>query len=80
MSVEMLEEKYGLKFTVLVADCEGFLGTFFQEHPNMYQQLTKVIFEADSPKSCDYEAIRAQLRTHGFIEVIRGFQNVYIKY
>lgn len=79
VSVEELEELYGLKFTALVADCEGFLGTFFEEHPTMYEQLTKVIFEADSPKTCDYDKIRMNLKTHGFVEIIRGFQNVYIK-
>lgn len=78
-SVEGLEELYGIKFTALVADCEGFLETFFEEHPNMYAQLTKVIFEADSPKTCDYDTIRMNLKKHRFTEVIRGFQNVYVK-
>ena len=79
-SVEDLEERYGIKFTALVADCEGFLGTFFEEHPNMYTQLTKVIFEADSPKTCNYGILRRNLKDNGFTEIIHGFQNVYIKY
>jgi FkbM family methyltransferase len=79
LSVEDLQVKYGLKFDTLVADCEGFLETFFDEHPFMYDQLKMVIFEADAPQRCDYDKIRRQLILHGFNEIEKGFQNVYIK-
>lgn len=78
-SVEEIEEMYGLQFDTLVADCEGFLGEFFDEHPNMYDQLQTVIFEADYPQKCNYDALRTTLKQHGFREIISGFQNVFKK-
>lgn len=78
-SVEDLEDFYSLKFDTLVADCEGFLEEFFEEHPHLYDQLKTVIFEADYPNKCNYDKIRANLRQHGFQQVIHGFQNVYKK-
>lgn len=79
LSVEDLQSKYNLTFDTLVADCEGFLETFFDEHPFLYHQLHTVIFEADFPNKCNYEKIRTQLKQHGFREIIHGFQNVYKK-
>lgn len=78
-SVEDIEERYGLTFDTLVADCEGFLGEFFEEHPHLYDQLTTVIFEADYPQKCNYATIRTTLKEHGFREIISGFQNVFKK-
>jgi FkbM family methyltransferase len=79
LSVEDLQNKYNLTFDTLVADCEGFLETFFDEHPFMYDQLRTVIFEADFPNKCNYPKIRAALKENGFREIIHGFQNVYTK-
>jgi FkbM family methyltransferase len=78
-SVEELQIKYNLTFDTLVADCEGFLETLFDEHPFLYQQLHTVIFEADFPNYCNYPKIRTALKEHGFREIIHGFQNVYKK-
>jgi len=79
LSVEDLQNKYNLTFDTLIADCEGFLETFFEEHPFMYDQLRTVIFEADFPNKCNYPKIRAALKEHRFSEIIHGFQNVYKK-
>lgn len=79
LSVEDLQTMYNLTFDTLVADCEGFLETFFDEHPFLYNQLHTVIFEADFPNKCDYAKIRNTLKHHGFREIIHGFQNVYKK-
>lgn len=79
LSVEEIEELYEIKFDTLVADCEGFLEEFFDEHPHLYDQLQTVIFEADYPTKCNYEKIRNSLKEHGFEEIIHGFQNVYTK-
>lgn len=78
-SVEDLETQYDLKFDTLVADCEGFLEEFFDEHPQLYDQLHTVIFEADYPNKCNYLKIHNTLKEHGFISLIYGFQNVYKK-
>lgn len=79
ISVRGLESIYSLKFNTLVADCEGFLETFFDENPFLYQQLHTVIFEADFPNKCNYTKIRDTLKQKGFREIIHGFQNVYKK-
>jgi FkbM family methyltransferase len=78
-SVDDIEKLYNLKFDTLVADCEGFLEEFFDEHPYLYSQLQTVIFEADYPQKCNYERIRTKLALHGFREIISGFQNVFKK-
>ena len=79
LSVEELQTKYNLTFDTLVADCEGFLETLFDEHPFLYDQLHTVIFEADFPNKCNYPKIRDALKEHGFRAIINGFQNVYKK-
>jgi FkbM family methyltransferase len=79
LSVEEIESKYNIKFDTLVADCEGFLESFFDEHPHLYDQLHTVIFEADFPNKCNYAKIRNTLKEKGFRELVYGFQNVYKK-
>lgn len=78
-SVEDIEMLYNLKFDTLVADCEGFLHEFFDEHPQLYDQLRTVIFEADYPQKCNYNGLRTELKRHGFSEIVSGFQNVFKK-
>lgn len=78
-SVEDIESMYNVKFDTLVADCEGFLEEFFDEHPHLYDQLTTVIFEADYPQKCNYDKLRQTLKEHRFREIITGFQNVFKK-
>jgi FkbM family methyltransferase len=78
-SLHDIEMNYGLKFNVLVADCEGFLETFFDENPHLYSQLDKVIFEADYPWKSDYDKIRKKLLENDFVCYVQGFQNVYKK-
>lgn len=66
ISLEELQEKYNLKFDTLVADCEGGLGLFFEQHDWFYSQLRKIIFEKDYPQKCDYNKIMDKLKEHGF--------------
>jgi len=77
-TMEEITQKYNVKFNVLVADCEGFLETFFQENP-IYDDLRLVIFEADYPNKCNYDKIRATLKEKGFTDVLHGFQNVWMR-
>jgi FkbM family methyltransferase len=69
-----IKNKYELKFNTLVADCEGFLEIFFDENPELYQQLHLIIFETDYEAKCDYNKIRNNLKLNGFnqIETCRG--------
>jgi FkbM family methyltransferase len=78
-TIETIQEKYGLKFNVLVADCEGFLEVFFDENPTFYDTLRLVIFEADYTDKCNYNKIQNTLREKGFTEILNGFQNVWKK-
>lgn len=74
-----IEEKYNLKFNVLVADCEGFLEIFFDENPEFYDKLDIIIFEADYPDKCNYDKIKMNLKNRKFINILNGFQNVWVK-
>jgi FkbM family methyltransferase len=76
-TLEEIEAKFGLKFNVLVADCEGFLEQFFEENPKVYDEIRMCIFEADYPKKCNYDAIRKILKSKGFKCLQEGFQNVW---
>jgi FkbM family methyltransferase len=74
-----IEQKYNLKFNVLVADCEGFLETFFDENPEFYYKIDLIIFEADYPEKCNYKKIKMNLKNSKFINILNGFQNVWVK-
>lgn len=78
-TVEEIEEKYGLKFDTLVADCEGFLGDFFAENHHLYKQLKMVLIEKDCPWKCDYNVILKNLKDHGFTNLVTGFHEVWKK-
>jgi len=82
-TLEQIQKKYNLKFNVLVADCEGFLETFFDENPTIYDDLRLIIFEADNSDKCNYDKIRNNLASKNFINkeegFLNGFQNVWIK-
>ena len=78
-SLKEIKEKYNLHFNVLVADCEGFLEVFFDENPDMYDNLRLVIFEADYPDKCNYDKIKNNLIQKQFTNLLDGSQNVWIK-
>lgn len=70
---------YVKSFNVLVADCEGFLGTFLEENPDIIERLRLVIFEADYEDKCDYNKIHKLFTDEGFKCELKGHQNVYIR-
>lgn len=79
-SMDDINNMYNLNFNVLVADCEGFLETFFDENPNFCDNLRMIIFEADYVIKCNYDKIRTMLKNKNFKEVHRvGEQNVWTK-
>ena len=78
-TLEELQESTGCKFNVLFADCEGFLESFFNENPWIYDQLRMVIFERDAPTRCNYEKIESVLKEKGFQCPISGFHTVWLR-
>lgn len=78
-TLEQLQESTGCKFNVLVADCEGFLETFFDENPWFYDQLRMIIFERDAPQRCNYEKIESTLKQKGFQCLVHGFNSVWVR-
>ena len=67
---------YNLKFNVLVADCEGFLETFFDENPELYEELNLIIYERDNDGSkggrrikCNYNKIENNLKNYNFNQI-----------
>jgi len=76
-TLEEVQEFYNLKFTALVADCEGFLETFFDDNPCMYDQLNTVLYEMDYAHKCDYNKIEQNLKSHGLTCIWSGFHMVW---
>jgi FkbM family methyltransferase len=80
-TLEQIQHTYTLKFDTLVADCEGYLGKFLDEHTFLYDQLNMIIFEDDYPEKTNYDKVRYNLRNKGFIEIERILnQNVWKKF
>lgn len=62
-------ENYSLPdkpFNVLVADCEGFLETFYNENKQLFDQLRCIIIEKDRPDYCNYELLENEFLNMGF--------------
>lgn len=79
-TLDEIKNTYSIPFfTVLVADCEGFLETFLDENPEILDNLRLIIFEADYPDKCNYNKIKLLLSSKGFNKVIEGHQNVWIR-
>jgi len=53
-------------FNVLIADCEGYLETFYDQYPELFDKLELVMFETDRPEACDYDKIIKGLLDRGF--------------
>jgi len=56
-----------IKFNVLIADCEGFLETFYDENIELFKSLDKLILEFDEPKTCDYTRLKKEFFELGFV-------------
>jgi FkbM family methyltransferase len=56
-----------INFNVLIADCEGFLETFYDENPTLFQSLDKMILEFDEPRNCNYSRLKQEFFNLGFV-------------
>jgi hypothetical protein len=50
----------------LIADCEGYLETFYNENKDLFKNLNKIIMECDMPHKCDYDYLLSEFKTIGF--------------
>jgi len=78
-TLDEIKKIYNLNFNVLVADCEGFLETFLEENPNLYNEIRLIIFEEDYIEECNYIKIKEILKIKNFINLLDAQQNVWIK-
>ncbi len=65
-TLEEVEYETGLKFDCLVADCEGFLETFFIENGHMIQHFRMIILEKDACDRCNYNVVEQYLKDWSF--------------
>jgi len=65
-TLDEIQKKYNIKFNVLVADCEGFLEEFFNQNPELYNDLRLVILEEDYKEKCNYNKIYDELKNNNF--------------
>ena len=68
-----------LPFNVLIADCEGFLETFYNENKNFFKGLRLIILEKDRPDFCNYDRLKQEFLNLGFFCARDEFHSVYIK-
>ena len=78
-TLEEIEAANGVKFDTLIADCEGFLETFLDENPQLYDQLKLVMFERDYPDKCNYDKITTILREKGFTQLVGEPHEVWLR-
>lgn len=53
-------------FTTLIADCEGYMETFYNENKEWFKTINKIILECDMPHKCDYGYVTKSLLDLGF--------------
>lgn len=73
---------YPYEFNVLIADCEGFLGTFYQENKELFSQLRLILFEKDGIKDVietNYDSFIKELLELGFKQIKGGPHYVFLK-
>lgn len=77
---EDLQERYGVVFDTIVADCEGCLpgliAHVLETNPRL-EPIKKIIFETDYEDRVDYEGMYATLRRLGFERTEGGFVQVW---
>ena len=53
-------------FNTLIADCEGYLETFYNENKDFFQKINKIIMECDMPDKCNYQYLLNEFINLGF--------------
>lgn len=53
-------------FNTLIADCEGYLETFYNENKDFFKKINKIIMECDMPDKCNYQYLLNELFNIGF--------------
>jgi glycosyl transferase family 25 len=76
-SLSKLIEETGIEFDTLVADCEGCLGTFFDENLDYIPRFKMITFESDFHTECDYDKIKRIMIDNNFVEVRPGGHSVW---
>eukprot|EP00931_Biecheleriopsis_adriatica_P064376 TRINITY_DN39167_c0_g1_i1.p1 TRINITY_DN39167_c0_g1~~TRINITY_DN39167_c0_g1_i1.p1 ORF type:complete len:642 (+),score=110.43 TRINITY_DN39167_c0_g1_i1:89-2014(+) len=55
------------RLDTVLADCEGCLCGFLEEHPGVLQEVKRLAFEADGESSQCYQELEKTLRSSGFV-------------
>jgi hypothetical protein len=56
-------------FNVLIADCEGFIETFYDENKEFFKGLRLILLEKDRVDHCNYDRIFAEWNEMGFKQI-----------
>jgi FkbM family methyltransferase len=79
-SLNEIKNKYNIThFTVLIADCEGFLEYFIDENPEILHECRLITYECDNSENCNYEKIKNKILENNFKCVVDGVHTVFIK-
>lgn len=69
-------------FNVLIADCEGFIETFYDENKEFFKGLRLILLEKDRVEFCDYDRIFKEFENLGFKQIDAKrlrFHTIWIK-
>eukprot|EP00971_Amphidinium_carterae_P320369 6368101-Amphidinium_carterae.1 len=74
ISFQELQEKYNIEFDTLLVDCEGCFENMLAEFPNMLDQVSTLMLEADYGMEwqpggyANYSRVLATLKSLGFLQ------------
>lgn len=69
----------GLNFDTLVADCEGCLEQFFDDHLDYIKNFKLITFEEDYNTECNYEKVKKILADNSFYCIRPGAHSVWVR-
>jgi len=79
ITIPEIIEKYKLKFTCFIADCEGCIQPFIQEFPEFFVDVDTILIEEDNKSVCDYTFVSEFFTKNGFTLIKKGFHSVWLK-
>ncbi|MCA9137824.1 MAG: hypothetical protein KDB00_13725 [Planctomycetales bacterium] len=85
LTFNQIEQRFGTKFTCLVADCEGGLERFIRDFPEFADNIDTILFERDreyddSGTQCDYGYVEKFLLSKSFHQIKRGSHPVWRRF
>jgi hypothetical protein len=79
ITLKEIIDLHNIKFTALVADCEGCFEDFVIHHKEFIKQLRLITYEQDYAEVSNYANVEAILKEYGFTKIKEGFHTVWTR-